>query len=286
MAVETVHNEGPRPGGAATTTALQLLHSRLGGTTDSLTASSARMLLAEGVSVGTFYDALLELMEADLQNVPPPDRPVQRVAAECRLRSLVHTLWADGIAPRRDRVLLYSGAPSARTMMLSHLLGLLGTEAVVLGCEQLPLAADLTRALDDVLHVIIDDTLLLEPDTRVPVVESLRTLAERKPAVPIIVTCRPSSPPSDVPADLTCRFTHSLVDLETLVGATVVSPLTAREVQVLQLVSRGRSNTYIARDLDLSVSTVKTYLARVHAKLGTVDRASAIAACLRKGWLL
>lgn len=244
------------------------------------------MMLAEGIPVGSFYDALLELMEADLRLVPAPSRPVQRVAAECRLRSLVQALWADGIAPRRDRVLLYTGAPSARTLMVSHLLGLLGTEAVVLGCEQLPLAADLTRALDDVLHVIIDDALLRDPRTRDSVVQSLRTLAERKPAVPIIVMCRAGSPPSEIPSDLACRSTHSLDDVETLVGATVVSPLTAREVQVLQLVSRGRSNTFIAHDLGLSVSTVKTYLVRVHAKLGTVDRASAVAACFRKGWLL
>jgi DNA-binding NarL/FixJ family response regulator len=45
---------------------------------------------------------------------------------------------------------------------------------------------------------------------------------------------------------------------------------------VLRLVARGRSNTYIASDLFVSLATVKTHVGRVFAKLGARDRAQAV----------
>jgi DNA-binding NarL/FixJ family response regulator len=55
-----------------------------------------------------------------------------------------------------------------------------------------------------------------------------------------------------------------------------VSKLTERELEVLRLVARGRSNTEIAKELFLSEATVKTHLAHVMAKLRLRDRVQAV----------
>lgn len=48
--------------------------------------------------------------------------------------------------------------------------------------------------------------------------------------------------------------------------------LTEREVEIIRLVARGRSNAEIGAALFLSESTVKTYVSRLLAKLGAHDR--------------
>jgi DNA-binding NarL/FixJ family response regulator len=59
--------------------------------------------------------------------------------------------------------------------------------------------------------------------------------------------------------------------------------LTAREIEVLELVARGRSNKEIARHLHLSEATVKTHLLHVFAKLDVADRTGAVTAALDRG---
>jgi DNA-binding NarL/FixJ family response regulator len=51
-----------------------------------------------------------------------------------------------------------------------------------------------------------------------------------------------------------------------------VAPVTAREEQVLLAVARGLTNTEIADALHISLSTVKTHLASLMAKLGARNR--------------
>ena len=55
-----------------------------------------------------------------------------------------------------------------------------------------------------------------------------------------------------------------------------VGSLTERELEVMRLVARGRSNTEIASDLFVSLATVKTHVGRVFAKLGARDRAQVV----------
>ena len=54
--------------------------------------------------------------------------------------------------------------------------------------------------------------------------------------------------------------------------AQPVEPLTDREEQVLVTVAQGRTNAEIAADLHVSLSTVKTHLASIMAKLGARNR--------------
>jgi DNA-binding NarL/FixJ family response regulator len=57
---------------------------------------------------------------------------------------------------------------------------------------------------------------------------------------------------------------------------TVFPELTARERDVLQLLAEGRNNEAIARELVLSLKTVRNHVSNVFTKLQVVDRAQAI----------
>ncbi|MBB3604059.1 DNA-binding NarL/FixJ family response regulator [Mycolicibacterium sp. BK556] len=52
--------------------------------------------------------------------------------------------------------------------------------------------------------------------------------------------------------------------------------VTPRELDVLTLIARGRTNGEIAHELGISALTVKTHIGRIFTKLGLRDRASAI----------
>jgi DNA-binding NarL/FixJ family response regulator len=52
--------------------------------------------------------------------------------------------------------------------------------------------------------------------------------------------------------------------------------LSARELEVLGLVSRARSNQAIARELQISEGTVKRHLSNINAKLGSTSRLDAV----------
>jgi DNA-binding NarL/FixJ family response regulator len=59
--------------------------------------------------------------------------------------------------------------------------------------------------------------------------------------------------------------------------------LTDREREVLELVADGNGNATIARELGLSIKTVRNYLSRIFAKLQLVDRTEAAVRARRAG---
>jgi DNA-binding NarL/FixJ family response regulator len=61
--------------------------------------------------------------------------------------------------------------------------------------------------------------------------------------------------------------------------------LSAREVEILELVARGTTNREAAERLFISEATVKTHLIHIYTKLGVPDRASAVAAAYDRGLL-
>jgi DNA-binding NarL/FixJ family response regulator len=58
--------------------------------------------------------------------------------------------------------------------------------------------------------------------------------------------------------------------------------LSAREIEVLQLVARGNSNKEVGRALHISTATVKTHLIHIYNKLGVDDRTAAVTAAIER----
>jgi two-component system NarL family response regulator len=75
--------------------------------------------------------------------------------------------------------------------------------------------------------------------------------------------------PADVKAALETRATHPA--------------LTAREIQIMQLVSEGLRNKEIAAALSISEVTVITHLRNIYTKMAVNDRTAALSLAIRRG---
>ena len=77
-------------------------------------------------------------------------------------------------------------------------------------------------------------------------------------------------------------FTH-VADTKVVHDSTVTESLAPRELEILRLIAKGRSNTEIAAQLFLSEGTVRNYVSGIFAKLGVTDRTQAAVIALRHG---
>lgn len=64
---------------------------------------------------------------------------------------------------------------------------------------------------------------------------------------------------------------------------TVDSALTAREIEVLQLIASGKANKEISETLCITLETTKSHIKKILAKLGAKDRTHAVSVGLKRG---
>ncbi len=61
--------------------------------------------------------------------------------------------------------------------------------------------------------------------------------------------------------------------------------LTQREMDVLGLAARGKSNADIGQELFISARTVQTHMSNIFSKLGVASRTEAVIYALKRGWV-
>ncbi|KPL85376.1 response regulator transcription factor [Herpetosiphon geysericola] len=81
-------------------------------------------------------------------------------------------------------------------------------------------------------------------------------------------------------------MTHLAPDIAAKLVAGVSNPqpesLTPRELEVLHLLGRGRSNSEIALELDIALRTVKVHVQNILGKLGATNRTEAVSIAVRQ----
>lgn len=86
----------------------------------------------------------------------------------------------------------------------------------------------------------------------------------------------------DVASQVLEAFRQMVGDEDT---QSIYSPLSPRELEVLELVAAGRSNKEIATQLDISNQTVKNHVSSILRKLAVNDRTQAVVYAMRRGWI-
>jgi len=184
-------------------------------------------------------------------------------------------------------------------MLRAGLRAMLSTDdnILVVG-DAVALNADFRVAGVDVL--VVDGRLLEEAASQIPGYESLAlvvlTDSERTAGLLRALSPRgwaiilPDAPAAEfraavmaagqglvvLPQVLAERLLIQPIVVETSANTPLEEPLTAREREVLELLSEGLSNKLIARKLQISEHTVKFHISSVYAKLGASSRTEAV----------
>lgn len=132
------------------------------------------------------------------------------------------------------------------------------------------------------------------PETNILVLTTYDTDADILPAIEAGAT---GYLLKDAPREELFRAVRAAARGESVLSPTVASrlmgrmrapgeeALSAREIEVLELVAEGASNKEIARQLHISKATVKTHLVHIFDKLGVSDRTAAVTTALKRGIL-
>jgi DNA-binding NarL/FixJ family response regulator len=150
-------------------------------------------------------------------------------------------------------------------------------------------------------------------DLRMPVMDgvtAIRQIKDNQPGVQVLVLTTYDSDADILPAIEAGATGYLLKDISreelysavraTARGESVLAPgvaarligrmrapaeeqLSRRELEVLQLVAEGCSNSEIASALHISQATVKSHLVHIFGKLGVSDRTAAVTVALQRG---
>ena len=150
-------------------------------------------------------------------------------------------------------------------------------------------------------------------DLRMPVMDgvtAIRQIKDSQPGVQMLVLTTYDSDADILPAIEAGATGYLLKDISreelysavraTARGESVLAPgvaarlvgrmrapaeeqLSSRELEVLQLVAEGDSNSEIASRLHISQATVKSHLIHIFGKLGVSDRTAAVTVALQRG---
>ncbi len=176
--------------------------------------------------------------------------------------------------------------------------------------EVVGLAADGVTAVTLTLALSPDVTLM---DLRMPALDGVGAIEAIKKAQPtahiLVLTTYDSDADivraiaagatgyllKDAPREELFRAIHATARGESVLSPAVASRLmtrmrapaeenlSAREIEVLQLVAKGASNQQIGKELHISTATVKSHLIHIFNKLGVDGRTAAVTAALEKG---
>jgi DNA-binding NarL/FixJ family response regulator len=80
-------------------------------------------------------------------------------------------------------------------------------------------------------------------------------------------------------------FRELAVEEESSTTKDLYSPLSSREVEILDYIARGNSNKEIAKSLKISDQTVKNHITSILKKLSVNDRTAAVVHALKHGWI-
>jgi DNA-binding NarL/FixJ family response regulator len=86
----------------------------------------------------------------------------------------------------------------------------------------------------------------------------------------------------EVASQVLSAFRQMVVDED---AHSIYSPLSPRELEVLELVAAGHTNKEIALHLDISNQTVKNHVSSILRKLAVNDRTQAVVYAMRRGWI-
>ncbi len=84
--------------------------------------------------------------------------------------------------------------------------------------------------------------------------------------------------------DRLAEFEQSRTSIEKN-NANLISPLTTRELEVLEMIARGKTNREISKQMIISEHTVKSHVMHIFDKLGVNDRAQASVWAVKNGLL-
>ena len=137
---------------------------------------------------------------------------------------------------------------------------------------------------DELFHAIEAGAAAHLPDAVRPgaLVSTIRAVARGEYVIDASVAARPEVARRVLDAFRSAALSEHLIDARSL---PAFEPLSAREAQILTLISEGLANKDIAAALSISPHTVSNYVKAVLRKLAVNNRTQAVLLALRESWI-